>query len=480
MIRWKSRTTKFYVTTIFSFVLAVGILLLTFSWCIENQVNQNIIKSMEKDISDQSYLFSTGLELQYQYLEAIAATLDVSDLLGENNLKVAKSLEKSTDLERTLLADVNGNARYCDGEQRNISDRLYFSEIMKGRIMISDPIISKIDGQSRIVLGVPIYDGDTVVGMLGGSYDLSALSKLLFDKVFYDTGYSLVVNEDGTIIALSGNHDSTTIDLEDNFFDYFDPYIKKYNAMDEIKNILHKKQGVYTITMESENGDGDYYLSCLSSGIGEWMICSIVPAVEAKQFYRFIKGYEMILFLVFILFSILLLLAFINIGRKKEKRLEREATLDSLTGVYNKKTMETKMVQRMIENERASGAMFIIDVDNFKKINDNYGHLTGDRILQHVGNELQSLFRDNDLLGRIGGDEFAAYINAEDIHRIALTRAQQLCEKIRSVDIEGVFVTVSIGIAFYPNDGMDYETLFKCADRALYRQKSKGRDGYSL
>lgn len=166
---------------------------------------------------------------------------------------------------------------------------------------------------------------------------------------------------------------------------------------------------------------------------------------------------------------------------KKEKQtLLDMAQKDALTGLYNKAAINA-LVERRMENMETNSiqALFILDVDHFKEVNDTYGHLCGDSVLSDVSAVLKSHVRSTDLVGRIGGDEFLIYL--PDMANV--TAVQQKAEDLRMAltrltpEIGAPPVTCSIGIAAAHNGGIDYETLYKNADLALYHQKNFGRDG---
>lgn len=168
----------------------------------------------------------------------------------------------------------------------------------------------------------------------------------------------------------------------------------------------------------------------------------------------------------------------ISSQKELEEKLVRQAQMDELTGIYNKATAQRKIDGLMAE--RQSGYLFMIDIDNFKEINDTYGHAKGDEVLVGIGSILRDVFRREDVVGRIGGDEFVAYVCGEEGRNFsAPERARLILERLhRSQKDWGVAVTASIGIASCPGDGENYETLYMAADRAMYMAKQEGKDRF--
>ena len=125
-------------------------------------------------------------------------------------------------------------------------------------------------------------------------------------------------------------------------------------------------------------------------------------------------------------------------------------------------------------------AFYIIDLDHFKEANDTYGHQFGDKILVEFSKNLRKKFRPNDCIGRFGGDEFVVIIENLPTIEIVNRKARDIKQVAKDLIIDGVNpkITASIGIAIVSQDGLDYETVFKAADEALYYVKANGRDGF--
>ena len=170
----------------------------------------------------------------------------------------------------------------------------------------------------------------------------------------------------------------------------------------------------------------------------------------------------------------------------EEKRmvedLRRRAELDALTGLYNHAEMEHRAEQYLTSRPETVCALFIIDVDNFKLVNDRQGHLFGDAVLAELAAGMKKLTRKSDVIGRIGGDEFAIFLKDIPSSLIAEEKALKLLAMFVQLfqgEKHPVEVTCSIGLAIYPWDGADYQALYHCADLALYQAKSQGKNRYA-
>lgn len=166
-------------------------------------------------------------------------------------------------------------------------------------------------------------------------------------------------------------------------------------------------------------------------------------------------------------------------------RLERLANHDPLTGLPNRNLFLDRLEQHFSRATRHGNgfAMAYIDLDNFKEINDTYGHAAGDLVLQTTGYRIKDALREEDTVGRLGGDEFGLLLS--DIHEEAdmVRIVEKIMEALaRGVDYEGVRLDIaaSIGIACYPEGGNDPASMLRNADSAMYRCKLSGGKGYRV
>jgi len=141
-----------------------------------------------------------------------------------------------------------------------------------------------------------------------------------------------------------------------------------------------------------------------------------------------------------------------------------------LTGALNKAAI-TNLIHELIRDIN-NFTIILFDIDNFKNINDNEGHLAGDRILQQVSKLVQHSIRPHDSLGRYGGDEFLIILPNTQL-KDALFVAERIHDRLFNSEVK---CTVSIGIAVYPADGLTIEELISLADKGLYKSKANGRN----
>ncbi len=168
--------------------------------------------------------------------------------------------------------------------------------------------------------------------------------------------------------------------------------------------------------------------------------------------------------------------------RRKNRILHQQRDTDELTGLLNRFAFERE-VQHYIETSNQSAFFIIIDLDDFKPINDEYGHAVGDEVLHAVAEKMRESFRENDYLARLGGDEFVVFVPTWSSQAMAAEGINAFLEQVTTItmpDHDRLSVSASAGFARYPSDGATFIELYRNADLALYRAKrtAKGTSIY--
>lgn len=163
------------------------------------------------------------------------------------------------------------------------------------------------------------------------------------------------------------------------------------------------------------------------------------------------------------------------------EKLEVKAQTDPLTSLLNKSATEENIKQCLIkEYSGQKHALLLVDIDNFKNINDSFGHLVGDEILRRIAHIISSEFREDDIVGRIGGDEFLILLRNVPNMSIIESKARLLLNAFSKEMIGNSRLSASIGIAVYSEHGKNFQKLFHKADMALYAAKQQGKDQWRI
>ena len=171
--------------------------------------------------------------------------------------------------------------------------------------------------------------------------------------------------------------------------------------------------------------------------------------------------------------------------KRSQERMERLAFYDTLTDLANRRLFNDRLQQAIVRTQRSrkSAALFYLDLDQFKRVNDTLGHDAGDALLKHVSLRLQKCVRKEDTVARPGGDEFTIILcdinSISDASRVAEKILKELRKPI-AISGQQLVVTTSIGITMMPQDSNDAQTLMRNADMAMYKAKERGRNNYQF
>jgi diguanylate cyclase (GGDEF)-like protein len=173
--------------------------------------------------------------------------------------------------------------------------------------------------------------------------------------------------------------------------------------------------------------------------------------------------------------------------KKDNFKLRHDVEFDGLSGLYNKKATEKKINEylKIATEGQKHAVLMIIDIDNFKYVNDNLGHISGDRLIAEFSEDIRQFMCHQGMAGRIGGDEFILLFEKQNVEQILkehqMERLLSICNRYVENE-EGKFInaTGSIGLTEFPKDGTSYLELYKKADKALYKSKHAGKNRYSV
>ena len=437
---------KRYFLIIAAFLSFMILSLLFFLSWLQQDVEVSSRKTVATNVERQSYHLKSVLDIQFNYLTGMASYMgEGEDLFCQENKRLIQSIVKEQDLDLIGIMKADGDTYYNNGARKNVKNRGYFKKVMQGQKIMSPPIESKVDGRTKVILAVPIYRNGKVTGALGASYNVGALNQMLFNDFYTKSG------------------------------EVTEKTMKSAKA-----NIKKQKSGI--LVLKEKNAMS--YLAYEPLHINNWMLCYLVPQSKAQEEFQFIGNKEVILFAVIGVGVITFFILIFQRTSMKQKKMREIASRDGLTQLYNKAGTEQRIKEWLHSDRSKAGAvLMMMDVDYFKQINDTYGHAVGDRVLYKVGHLLKSSFRENDIVGRIGGDEFLIFMEGITSEEFAVRRMENLQQYFRELPIEELeehTLTCSMGAAFMPKDGTTFGELYKHADEALYTTKRNGRDGFRI
>ena len=384
-----------------------------------------------------------------------------------------------------------------------ISEKLYSICLMENFVDFSivysnEHTVGKLSNNTKDLFGDRLYEDlsaiinrartqDGWMAGYSGNYNRIYYVKKVNDNAilvtsFYTTELESVFEHPGGIadvtIRLVDNHDMMLYSSEDG---------ETGTALGD--DIRERISG-----LEASTFIDDTYLITVNRCGDDWrVICSVPTQIilrEQTSVQLFILTVGVVAAVIAILLSMMLSFGISNSVDKEMTVLNKKAQIDQLTGVYNKRSFETKVDTFLKQADRdAHFAVILFDIDNFKSVNDTYGHAFGDKVLAGAGEIMKRTFRSDDYLGRLGGDEFCVFMpikagmSDEDRRDLIGRKCTELCDAFTAGDFGGApdfQVTISAGVAVYPQNGSSFNALYKAADSALYVSKRKGKNTFSV
>lgn len=383
-----------------------------------------------------------------------------------------------------------------------ISDKLYSLCLMENFVDFSiiyrnDHAVGKLSNNTKELFGDRLYEDLEAAITRERTYDgWFAGYKGNFNRIYYvkrvnDNAVlvtSFYARELKNVFEHPGGIEDITVRLieKDGVVIYSSRDGETGSALDS--EISERIAGKPSVTLM----DDEYFVTVNPCGDNWKVICSTPTKVilkERNHIQLYILTIGAAAAIVAIGLSIILSFIISNSVNETVTRLNRKARTDQLTGILNKRSFEG-MVDTVLKRREnnTSYALILIDIDNFKGINDNFGHAYGDKVLAGIGEMLRKTFRSEDLLGRVGGDEFCVLMNISaaesETDRLDMINKKcgELCESFKQNNAgdSRCKVSASLGVSICPVNGNSFAELYKASDKMLYISKEKGKDTFTV
>ena len=408
--------------------------------------------------------------------------------LNEGNAATALSqITGQTEAYLAVLVNAEGTGVASTGDAVDMSGAAYFNDAYNNPdgtcYFVSDDAIL---GNTAIVITNSVL-GDPIEYKVLTFYPMTSatIRKIVSaDKVYDSNAFSIVVKPSGEVVVSSetASEYATNNDIWAEF--------EKYNTATSIRRIKNKVQAGSAGYFDLETANNQYlcvYTPIPNTGYS-LMVNYSKSGIEhsEKKLYSDANKKLSIIIVFFVLFALIITalnVIDIFISSRKTEDLKDKADTDLLTGLKNKVATEREIKEYIAENPDSLAMLFMIDIDNFKKINDTMGHAFGDEVLRELGRHIGINFRVSDIIGRTGGDEFTVFLKNLKEDANTLREAQKLIYFFRHFQVGDYVkysVTASIGAAVFPDHGSDFETLYKAADAAVYKSKKRGKNQLSF
>lgn len=436
--------------------------------------------SIDVQISAVTNMYSMKVQNELAALKSIAEPVRIILSKEKDNEELEGTalavLEEDVRANEVSLLKTDGTGVDVRGQSVYYDPELYMDQInTKGSAYFY------LNG-GEIAFAAPIAEGTTIDRILLLKYDSSNLDRQFSNFQFGREAWVIITDGNGRALYTFSEKSFDYLNLDMNIFESL--VESKNNDVAKLhSDFSNQEAGSLTLAFKGSNRMVYYQ----PIGINDWYILIGVPMsythIKLQQTSRTIS--DMMTWIVAAMVLFLVLVILMNVldkikGKKKRENLIQLAETDQLTGLYNKVTTEKKIMEFIADQPETQSLMFVLDIDNFKKINDTRGHAFGDEVLRSIGRQVKALFRSSDIIGRAGGDEFIIFLKGVKEDQFIIREAKKVEHFFQHFQAGEGYVkysaTASIGCAVFPRDAADFETLYKCADKALYTAKQRGKN----
>lgn len=459
------------------------ILLIRFSVMSRLTEQQEVVDGLQDVTESYAQQIESTMDSIWKSTDLVASYVEQT---GRENLDISALLHSVCNVAGvydTVVCDADGNGIRPSGEEVKLGEVDYFAHVKSGGKQILYVTDDGIAGGDSLIVVSPIDVDGVRKGYVLGYCEPVTLSSLL-KRLNLGTGACFVlIDQSGRVVTTAGNKESSFAEKTTDYFAFLKQDGENEESVDRMYTLIQNDiSGICYVTLKGESkaivyvpmkNQKFYLLTCVSQ--------KYINQAVMREWSDMQSIVWQVIILMIVFAGVVIVMNILTRIRDNEKSREMadKADTDLLTDLYNKAATERKIKDYLAAHPNQMGLLFVLDIDNFKKINDTMGHAFGDEVLRTFGIQIRAEFRATDILGRTGGDEFTIFLcnmKEEGIIRTEAKRLERFFQNFQAGEYVKYSATASIGAAIYPQDGKDFESLYKAADNALYVAKKRGKN----
>ncbi|MCH5263216.1 MAG: GGDEF domain-containing protein [Lachnospiraceae bacterium] len=460
-------------------IIVIFVMMFNFSSKSSADASETISRNLIRSAQTYGENFSNELEILSRVAGPFCVWLEQNPKLDESHAaEMAEILYSCTSAHRVIYCDSDGQGVDQAGESVSVGNEEYFRNILQSDTLSYVYVDEEgTNGAIAVVQRIDRENGQYYVLMY---FSMDKFSELMTKSDFDASSFLILIDSEGRILGSAGATESNLLQSA-NLLET----LQKDNSKEArtIRNRMDNgSRGTTAVTVSGESCT----LAYVPFGANRWeVVLGVSQAYVDRQVnLQWQNTKNMLFYLVAAVFVFICMIVVVNIigklrNNEKKKELEDKADTDLLTGLTNKLATERRIKDYMAQNPNTQSMLFILDVDNFKKINDTMGHAFGDEVLRSLGQQITAIFRATDVVGRVGGDEFMIFLKGvsdEDAIRKEAKKVENFFRNFQAGEYVKYAATASIGVAIFPQEGSDFESLYKAADQGLYKAKKRGKN----
>lgn len=450
-----------------TFLCFIGTLTLNVVYFYNSKQTQ--LKLKENDLQQYANECKNFIDQYFEYnfniLEYLRTYPEIYNMDWDQQYIFLRDDKRYFNFERFMIVDSQGKVYYANDDKNEIKDQSkeeFFGDVINNERFLTEPFIQVNENLAITTLSVSIYKDNEKVGALCGVLDLAKIYKMFENKKVGANGYSFLINEDGDYIAHKNNQ---YIFKYNNFFEQLNEEENNINFLKErIKNNNGK---LMNIVLDNKK----YYLISTELDCKNWSLIFVIPESEFLLELNNLVVFESLTILFGILFIILGM-------RLLFKTLENHklAYTDSLTNISNRAAIDI-MFKKLENNYKVRVVIVCFDLNDFKYVNDNYGHHIGDELLCIFSDIIDKTFGKVGFIGRMGGDEFIAILTNKNIRelQIKFKEVQQLISNYNNNNIYKINISYGYEVREC-GDTISLLNIYKNADKKMYDFKKRCKE----
>ncbi|MCM1385830.1 MAG: EAL domain-containing protein [Bacillus sp. (in: Bacteria)] len=473
------KTREKWVFRISTVIVLLGICVLAFVWysgILKSELRE-LVRNTLKEVSNQNVLV-----VQKEIGGDINALTEIAERIGsieEDDDEVMRTLKAAMErysFKRMGFARTDGMAHTTDGLSYDVSDSAYYQTSIRGETYISDLFLDPTDNEEIIVFSMPVKNEEEVIGIVIATYRVESLKEVLAVTSFEGEGYTYIVRRDGSKIVDSVNE--TSFQNMTNIFTSMEEADKRNDkVVHELKRLMESNKTGYVIFY---NKIGKY-MYATPLGINDWFLIDVVPVDFMESTSNVIIHRTYLICAVLAVICVLAACLIFREERSKKQQMQNLLYVDELTGGSTLAKFKLDVSAKIAEGHD-NAALVVMDLDDFKLINELFGYDEGDKVLGYIWKTIQDNCRKEELAGRGAADHFMMWLfydKKKDIEDriIELNADIQHCFMPKNMDyiLHPIF-----GIYYVDRYDEDVDGIIDCATLAHNHVKQEKSGIYKV
>ncbi len=447
-------------------------------------IEENNIDQMNTTIGLMAEKMNNSIQIMSGYVQEIAKILSARETMDlQQNYKELQNGIDDLPFNSIGLISGEGTVYGSPGEKADM-EKYSLPDLAAGSegVYITAPYRSSTTGNNVITMFHPFYHKGIRMGSVFVTYPLEEIQILAHTDILKNEIEIFLMN------AFSGNYIRCS--------DKEGMPSGSWNNIRLVKSRISPETGYDYDKWEQGMRDGRKYdVTCFQldgttytqayeniNSMDGWYVVVRIPNSSLSTVMQEYSRGATISGILLVLATLTVLAVFLIMEWSEKKELQQLSEVDPLTQTMNRRAFQNLLQDFFSGSDGQRAILMFLDLDSFKHINDTYGHAVGDQLLHHFAASLQSVFRRSSVIARIGGDEFIVFIKNPPNHDGIDTMMSQLKRSLECIPLKDCAGTLTVhysaGLAEYPSDAQDLESLKKAADKALYHVKRTGKNAY--